>query len=290
MKKLFKKTTTLIIILGIVCGINAPVAQAVINNNIINQSWIQLDFDGVDEAGKTGANPTFNTNTAGTVACWARFDTVHSTDGFYQIFAMGGDDTDQATSFGNIFFGLRRSTSPSIVNRMEVAHRVDNRTTVNRGYGNTTISANTNYLFALSSSGTSYKMYVNNTLQSLTFYTGSNTGDWFDDIGTVGDRRFALGNNHRDGVWGTGWLDGKIAQCSIWSTQLTDANITTLYNGGFPISPTAVGLEANLVAHYPIGEESGGSSAILKDVMGSSTNDIIMENSEDSDLGSTNYY
>lgn len=251
-------------------------------------SGLRTDFDGVDEAAKGINDPTFNTDTAGTICTWVNPDTVLGANGVRVIFSMGGEDTDQATNFGGMFIGLRYLTTGSHFNVIEFQHRIDNSATLNRVFGDDVLSAGSDYHICVSSSGTAWKMYVNGVLQTLTTIAGSNTGDWFDDIGTVGTRIAAVGNFYRDGAWGAAYWDGKIDNSStVWSSQLTDAQILTLYAGGKPIHPSAL-VGTNLTTFLKMGEDENSVITTLFDAIGD--NNFAPVNMEDADIVISSYY
>lgn len=254
-------------------------------------SGMRIDFDGVDERGKTGNDPTGNTNTSGTVSCWVRFDTVLAANGVAWVFQMGGDDTDLSVgSVGNFGMLLRRNSVTGITNRMEIIHRVDAAATANNINGDTTISAATQYHFVASSSGTAYKLYVNGDPETLTVTTGSDNGNWKGDIGSVGTRHYALGDAWRDGTWAGNLINGQIDHCATWSSQLTDAQVLSLYNGGKPTHPCLVEC-TTLENFWKLGEDANGTVTTMHDAIGSATVDnFTMENMENADIVTTSYY
>ena len=264
--------------------------MSTINMNIMNSSWKRLDFDGVDEAGKSGDDPTGNTDTSGTLCAWVTFDDTLAANNFNIIFSAGGDDTDQATNFGQFSFGRRFAAG--IDNKLEILTRVDGSATVNRVRGGTTLSAGT-YFLAITSNGTTWNLYVNGVAETLTTVAGSNTGDWFGDIGTVGTRHYSVGNSWRDGAWGTGWLNGKIDEVYFYSSLiLTQAQLTSLYNGGKPVTPRILEIDIGLPwVYWRMGESAGGTVTTMPVVIGNpSTDNFTMENMENADIVSTNYY
>lgn len=290
---MIKKITTGFIAVIVILSLNIPIVQASIvhNNNILNHSWLRLDFDGVDEAGKSGNDPTGYTNTVGSMCSWVVFDTVLGADGTRVIWGAGGDDTDQATAFGQIIVDLRRQASLSVTNRIEVLHRADGSGTVNRVAGGTTISAGTLYHICVTTSGTAWKIYLNGTAETLTTLTGSNTGDWVGDMGTVGTRHHAIGNAWRDGAWGVSWFDGKIDDTFITSTELSATDITNLHNGGKPIHPCAVIACSNVNIFWKLGEDSPSTVTTMHSARGTtSTDNMTMENMESADIVTTSYY
>lgn len=80
-------------------------------------------------------------------------------------------------------------------------------------------------------SATSVSLYVNNTKTNTTATTFTATVS-----------QFYLGYLGRSSAW---WLDGIIDEVGVWNRALTDAEVTTLYNGGAGVSyanlPTAGG-------------------------------------------------
>lgn len=249
-------------------------------------SGIRADFDGVDEKAYVDT-PTFNNDTTGALACWVQIDTALSANGVDVIFQMGGSDTDQATNFGQIFFATRY-VSGSIDNQLEVFHRVDNSATTNRVYGDTVLAIDTVYLVGLSSSGTDWDIYVNGTAETENIISGTNTGDWFNDVGTVGTRRSVIGDGFRDGVFAGSNLDGKIDNCMVFTSEPTTAQWTALYNGGKPIHPCAIGLCSITDTFLKMGEDENGAVATFFGAIG--TNNFTTVNMEDADFVRTNYY
>lgn len=290
---MLKKIGIGIIALVTIVGLNSHVVEATIvhNTNILNNSWQRRDFDGVDERGKTGNDPTGNNDSVGSISCWFQFDTVLGANGVRWIFMMGGDDTDEATNFGQTGILLRRNSAVSVTNRLEIFHRVDGVGSTNLINGNTTIATGTLYHVVTTSSGTTYTMYLNGTTQTLTITSGSNNGDWFGDTGTNGTRHYAIADAWRDGVWAGNNMDGKIDNCATFSTELTSTEVTDLYNGGKPIHPCAVVNCSNVNVFYKLGEDDNGSATTSYASIGiPSTDNMTMDNQETADIVSTNYY
>lgn len=266
----------------------SPVVFANSDHQMLLRSGLRLDFDGVDEAGKSGDNPTGNTNTVGSLACWVTFDDTLASNKINIFFGMGGDATDQATNFGQLSFGRRFATG--IDNKLEILQRVDASAQVNRVYGNTTLSAGT-YFLSVTSSGTAWKLYVNGAEESLTVVAGANNGNWFGDIGTVWTRHYAVGNSWRDGAWGTSWVNGKIDNCFTTSNELTSSQMLSLYNTGRPIHPCAIITCSNVNVFYKLGEDANGTVTTMHAAIGNpSTDNFTMENMENADIVTTSYY
>lgn len=260
-------------------------------NPNLTKSGLRLDMDGVDEHGKSGNDPTGNTDTTGSISCWVVFDTVLAADGVRWIFGMGGDDTDQATQFGQTGLLLRRQASSSTTNKLEIFHRVDGSATTNTIRGGTTISTGTLYNVISVSSGTAYTLYLNGVAETLTVGGGSNNGDWFGDLGTIGTRHYFIADAWRDGTWAGNTMDGKMDNCATFSTALSATDAVNLYNGGKPIHPCVVVDCANVNNFWKLGEDANGTVTTMHDAIGSaSVDNFTMENMESADIIPTSYY
>ena len=94
--------------------------------------------------------------------------------------------------------------------------------TTNLIRGNTDITRNAWHHVVVTSSGTAWVMYVDGVIQSLTTTSGSNTGDW---LGDVDGTTLYLGQN----AAGTAFLDAALDEVCVFTTTLTQAQVTTLY-------------------------------------------------------------
>lgn len=263
--------------------------------NILNNSWLRVDWDGVDESGKSGTNPTGYTNTSGSVCTWIQPDVNLSSDGAEGYFSLGGDSTSGVTTFtaGFMYFGRRYNTYPGINNKVNLLYRQHGTSSINEIIGSTTISAGNLYFICWTSNGSTWKIYVNGAEETTSIgLGGTNTGDWFGDLGAIGDAHYGIGNTWRFNTWGTARWNGKQGLTFTTNTELTQAQVTALYNGGKPISPTAVGISASDidVIYSPGNNESGSSSSFKASLKTASTDDITTFNLEDTDFISTGLY
>lgn len=62
------------------------------------------------------------------------------------------------------------------------------------------------------------------------------------------------------GSFGTQFADGRISEMCLWSSELTAANVTSLYNSGTPIDSSTID-SANVAGHWPL-EAGSGKTAI----------------------------
>lgn len=259
-----------------------------INMNTINNSWQTINFDGVDERAKTGGNPTGISDTLGSISLWIKmpYELVNGSDPFL---SLGGTNTaDGASASGLVYFGRRTITG--VDNRLQFFHRTQG-SSFNEINGNTKLAQNNLYHVVVTSNGSTWKMYVNGVEETITVRVGSNTGEWFGDIGSVGTADFSIGQIWRNNEWTAtygGWLDDVL----VTNNTLTQAQITALYNGGKPISPVIAGVNpANIRIYWKMGETENGTIGSIKPSIGNPAIDTLTtENMENADIISTNYY
>lgn len=247
-------------------------------------SGLRVDYDGVDERSYKNT-PSFNDDDSGTWCAWINHDTTFVSNDFEAIFGLGGSDTDQATAFGRVVIGVRYATSQD--NVLEIIQVSDGGTT-NRVGGSTKLNGETNYLTCISSNSSDWDFYVNGNAETENTISGSNNGNWFNDVGTVGTRRAGIGDVYRDGVWLGSNFDGKIDNIMIWNTELTSTQISTLYNSGKPIHPCALNLCSNLDTFIKMGESDNGTITTLYD--SDNANNFTSDNMENADIVTTSYY
>jgi len=92
--------------------------------------------------------------------------------------------------------------------------------------GGTAITAGAWHHYAFVSTGTAWAIYLDGVLQTLTTVSGSNTGNWFADLTSATTLR--VGENAIQTIF----FEGTIAEIGVSSGQLTQANVTYLYNNG----------------------------------------------------------
>jgi len=138
-------------------------------------------------------------------------------------------------------------------NQLSIIHRIAAGTT-NEVRGGTTLTAGAWHHIAIVSSGTAWALYVDGAAETLTVVSGSNTGDWFGDLtGTL----WRFGEFQASATS----ADGRLDEVGIWSTQLTAANVTTLYAAGDGVLYDQARLITGLVHYWSLSQNDGGIGA-----------------------------
>ena len=280
MKNIFKKIGILLLALGIFFCFNINTVNAIVNNNI-NNSWLRLDKDGVDEYSRV-ASPSFASNNVGAFAVWVNFDTI-PTSGLDNIAGFGDDDGGSVRSLNFlIWFDTTRVTWGNYY-----------RDASGTPYGtqaDASITAGTRYLLGIQSNGSTTSYYINGVLQTTQTRFGTDTGGWFADNNSGGTRYFSFGNVFRSNAWALTMFDGKADSPMIFNRVLTSTEWTNLYNGGVPVPPDTVVELSAIPAYWQLGEPENGSGSIATfyDVIGG--NHLTTFNMETADIISSNYY
>lgn len=106
----------------------------------------------------------------------------------------------------------------------EVRLNVFDGTSNDYGTG-TNLSLNTWYYITLTYNGSRFRVKINNgtpwtQTRALSAQADAQTGGW------------SLGNQRANGANGGNWYEGLIDSVGVWSREITDAEITELYNSG----------------------------------------------------------
>ena len=81
------------------------------------------------------------------------------------------------------------------------------------------------------STDTAYKMFVNGSAETLTVAAGSNDGKWIGDTTINAGRLTAIGTIKYAGT-NYRYMDGILDEYGIWDRDLTNDEVTALYNSG----------------------------------------------------------
>jgi hypothetical protein len=109
--------------------------------------------------------------------------------------------------------------------------------------------------YAITSDGSTTKIYVNGSEVTVNLVVGSNTGQWFGDTGTALNR-FSIGARDYTSVDMNfrGWID----EVAIFDDDLTLAQLQSIYNNGTPKNISAM---SNLVDYWRF-ETGSGTDAV----------------------------
>lgn len=138
-----------------------------------------FDLDGTNDRWSfTGNNNYFtNKNYSGTVITWCRIEGV--TNGNYELLkfsdmTVAGDTKD---AWGTRV--LARAAAPKGLGFVIDSNQIGTNDTL---IGNTVLSLNTWYCYIVTSSGTSWTMWLNGAPEPTSVSAGSNTGEWLSDL------------------------------------------------------------------------------------------------------------
>ena len=222
------------------------------------ENEFSLAFDGVDEYLNGGDIFQFDIATAFTISMWVKPQNLASSR---ILFSKAGSGPTvrgymlryNATS-GDLFLRMRTG----ITNR---THAFDVSLTsgiwqhvVFSYSGNSNISGASAYVNATKNTSTPSGSLTGSLLEGQDFYVGQRSGSFY--------------------------FSGNIDSMTVWNKELSQSEVTELYNGGSPLDPTSHSAYANLISSYKMGD--GDSFPTIFD--NESTNDLTMVNMESSDI------
>lgn len=191
-----------------------------VSDATITQSGVSAqayDFDGNDD-GIYLADDSFDDYNEGTVSAWINLSTLGLTGTILGV----GSSASTAPAFG-----LRVSTN----NNLEYVYKNDAASGLAYGNGGTALSGSTWYHVVFTSDGSTLKMYLNGSEETVTMGSGSNLGQWFSDIGTTYVHKYSLGFN-TSAANKINDFDGLIDEVGVWDRALTSTEVSALYNSG----------------------------------------------------------
>jgi hypothetical protein len=216
-----------------------------------------LDLDGTNEYLTAGSETLFDTSSAFSFSGWVKLDTY--ANNFPVIFQTKTDLTGKGFSiflsqnFNNYYgvnFGVGQSTSGSGTPRLTTnsttvaSDLVGNWRHICLTFDGVDISTGGNGAAGVQDTTSGFKLYINNSLQTL--YTSGSLGA-YDNSNFLGSGFAGATSYH---------LDGHIDEFSIYNTELSANQVSELYNGG------VAGVNANPfnpVAWWRMGDASGDS-------------------------------
>ncbi|MFZ5954989.1 MAG: LamG domain-containing protein, partial [Nanoarchaeota archaeon] len=177
-----------------------------------------LNFSGANYAYVAGSN--LLNNNAGTVCVWLKADVLDANSRYVV------SSSDEASTVR--FIGLLRigPTPNPVATIYQYNNDVPDLVT-----GSTVLATGRWYHICTMSNGSTYKIYVNGTQETLSISGGANNGDWLSD--TTARDNFAIGAVRRSsGV--SNYFDGTIDEVRIWDRALSPEEIKKIYDESKP--------------------------------------------------------
>jgi len=182
----------------------------------------QFDYNGSSDKVTIPSTATFSGNLQGAISMWITPDAVDD----FQVFTRSDSASNNFIMFAtdnNGYFKVDfNSGSRGII-----------RATTTR------LVATNTYHIVVTSTGSVYKIYINNVDQSLTVDIGSNDGRWFGDF-TGEAFNFGVLDRSSPNLWG----NGKIDEVAIFDANLSTQSVDDLYNSGDGLAYPFVGYQA----------------------------------------------
>lgn len=221
-------------------------------------------FDGVDDTMDIeNSGIEAHTKTGGrSIVCWFRCNALSTANQ-----SLVRAQSNSTSTYGG-FWAFRVFNISGSTYVLSLQRRVENGSTpspANVVNHPTPLSANTWYMAAITTNGTGHIIYLNTTSMSR---STTAAGDWWGNCGFIGTRKgFALGNSP---IAYNVPLDGYMDEVAYYNRELTQGEITTLYNGGVPLNVQSHSASTNLVSYWRNGDPSGTSAfPTITDVVGS---------------------
>ena len=190
------------------------------------QSGAAVSLDGVSGYVKI-KDGKISTSTTGTISAWVK---VNSLVNARKIVSYGG--AAAASVEGLFALEIRQDGSHYYFSVIDVPS--DGSPNANSVHGNTALQSGVWYHVAVTSDGSSWKLYVNGVAETLTTQLGSgNTGKWFGNTSAAAPDRTYIGGAWFNGT-DTGFLNGVIDEVRIYDGALSASEIANLAGlGGY---------------------------------------------------------
>lgn len=214
-------------------------------------------FDGVDEYVNFGNNFNFDISTAFTISMWVKPQNIAATRILFSKAGPGpavdGWMIRHNATTGAIYYQMRGSSNRSFTSNVTLTASVWQLLTFTYAGGNNINGAHA---------------YVNVT-KGNTPASGTINGTML-----VG-QDFLIAQRS-----GTFFYSGHVDEVTIWNKELSQAEVTELYNGGVPLTPpTSHSANANLISYYKCGD--GDTYPTLTDSVGSVNGTMTNMEAED---------
>jgi len=225
--------------------------------SIMIDNQFSTSFDGINDFLSGGDVHTYDASNAFSVSMWVKPDNIASN---MILFAKAGAGPDvngymlrSNASTGAIYLQLRSATDRT--------HTF-----------NSTLTAGAWQLLTFTYAGGSNingaMVYLGSTKDSSTPASGS-VSTWLEN------QAFTIGSRTN-----TMFFSGNIDEVTVWNKELSQSDVTELYNSGAPVDPTAHTASTNLKSYYKMGD--GDVYPTISDKQG--TDDLTMTNMTDDDF------
>jgi len=182
------------------------------------QSGAAVSLDGVDDLVKIKDGKISTSNT-GTISAWVKANTLV--------------DARKIVSYGGAaaaFFGLEIRQDGSNYYFSVLSVPFNDGSVVSIVHGSTVLQTGVWYHIAITSDGSSWKMYVNGIAQTLTPQIGNNTGKWFGNTNAAAPDKTYIGGSRFNGA-DVGQFNGAIDEVRIYDRVLSASEVATLASG-----------------------------------------------------------
>jgi len=214
-----------------------------------------VDFDGIDYHATLGTNTLFNSGSAFSVSFWITLDTYAATNYPYifsfksnltQPFIIGASNQ---SNYAGIYFGMPTNTIDLSTNSTSISSALlTDWHHICITYNGSGVGTDSNY-----------KLYYDGSLQTLSAPGG------FSSVSN--ESYFARSSNG-------GYLNGKLDEISIYSSELRSSNVTSIYNSGV----AGVDLSSfSPLGWWRMGDNSNGTGTTITD-QGSGGNHATLVN------------
>lgn len=216
------------------------------------------DYDGINDRDNGGNIQLFDVSDAVTYSFWTKINNTAAQRSFFAKAESGG-------AIDGLIFSHNSSGKIFLQMRTTVTDRAFTY--------NSTLATGSWIHIALAYAGGSN---INGALAYINSLVESTPGSGTFGAGTMlTGQDFTVGS--RNGAF---HFSGRIARFLVWNKQLSQAEITELYNGGILADPTTHSASASLVSRYRMGD--GDVFPTISDNVGS--DDLTMENSTADDF------
>jgi len=203
-----------------------------------------LNFDGTDDY-LTAASIVTPNALQGTISAWVKSQTTS----FGPIFNISSNTAGHTGYWTGLQFS---AGSPG---KLEFGHRPNNGDYI-LYTSSSTYNDGEWYHVAVTSNGSSYKIFIDGAEDTLATTSGQNTsnvdGGWIGDMAVKNSCNIGAQRRNADAASNTAYFNGNIDELAIWDSALTADQITNIYkgesNGG---SGGTNGTPGNLISFSP---------------------------------------